>query len=303
VNTKKPIIIGLGEILWDLLPDGKVWGGAPANFAYHCSQIGAESYVISAIGNDDLGAEIRENVERLNLSTDYLFTDEKIPTSTVTVKLDAHGHPEYTIHEDVAWDNLPVEQVALDLVSGADAICFGSLAQRLPVSRKSIQTYLARTPDDCLRVFDINIRQHYYSKEVLEESLGVADILKLNDEELVLLTDLFSLEGDETALLDALIKTFNLKLVALTKGAGGSTLYNGTESSDYQSEAVQAVDTVGAGDSFTAAMVMAYLKGIPLKDMHRLASDLAAFVCTRKGATPVIPSDLLSIYLEWSFDL
>lgn len=288
------MIVGLGEILWDMLPGGKVLGGAPANFAYHCSQLGAESYVISAIGKDDLGSEILENVEQLNLTTAYLFIDERIPTSTVTVKLDAHGHPEYTIHEDVAWDNLPVEQAALDLVSGADAICFGSLAQRLPVSRNAILSYLERTTGDCLRVFDVNLRQHYYSMEVLEKSLDVADVLKLNDEELVILTDLFSLKGNENELMDSLLRNFDLKLVALTRGAEGSTLYNGSERSDYKAEAVMAVDTVGAGDSFTAAMVMTYLRGMSLKDMNRLAADLAAFVCTQKGATPVIPSDLLS---------
>jgi fructokinase len=289
VDSKKPVIIGLGEILWDMLPGGKVLGGAPANFAYHCSQLGAESYVISAIGKDDLGSEIRENMDRLNLASLHLFTDERIPTSTVTVRLDAQGHPEYTIHENVAWDHLPVEQPALDLVSDADAICFGSLAQRSPVSRRSILSYLEHTRDDCLRVFDINLRQHYYSREVLEKSLDVADVLKLNDEELAILSELFSLKGSESQRMDSLFRTYDLTLVALTRGAEGSTLYNGSERSDYRAEAVRVMDTVGAGDSFTAAMVMAYLRGWSLNDMNRLASDLAAFVCTQKGATPTIP--------------
>ena len=294
MDTRKPLIIGLGEILWDMLPGGKVLGGAPANFAYHCSQLGSESYVISAIGKDDLGCEILENMEELGLPTEYLFIEERVPTGTVTVKLDAKGHPEYTIHQNVAWDYIPVEQSALDLVSGAEAICFGSLAQRSPISKKSIQSYLEQASDGCLRVFDVNLRQNYYTRELLERSLDFADVLKLNDDELVILTELFSLKGNEDEMIGSLVQTYGLQLLALTRGAEGSTLHNGSERSDYKTEAVSTVDTVGAGDSFTAAMVMAYLKGMPLKDMHRLASELAAFVCTQKGATPAIPPDLLS---------
>jgi len=293
VSQRKPLIVGLGEILWDMLPGGKVLGGAPANFAYHCSQLGGDSYVISAIGKDDPGCEILEKVEELNLPTEHLFIEERYPTSTVTVSLDAKGHPTYIIHKNVAWDYIPAEQGALDLISGADVICFGSLAQRSPISRKSIQSYLGQATEDCLRVFDINLRQNYYTREVLEKSLSYADVLKLNDEELLILTKLLSLNGTENDLIKSLQKTYNLKLLALTRGGDGSTLYNGTERSDYRTDTVNAVDTVGAGDSFTAAMAMAYLKELPLKDMHRIASELAAFVCTQKGATPLIPSELL----------
>lgn len=288
------MIIGLGEILWDMLPGGKVLGGAPANFAYHCSQLGAESSVISAIGKDDPGCEILEKVEELSLPTEHLYIEDQFPTSTVTVSLDAKGHPEYTIHENVAWDHIPTEHKALDLVSRADAICFGSLAQRSAISRQSIHAYLDQSSDDCLRVFDINLRQNYYSRDLLEKSLGKADVLKLNDDELIVIRELFSMEGDENELLQSLLLNFNLKLVALTRGADGSTLYNGSERSDYQSDPVHAVDTVGAGDSFTAAMVMSYLQGASLNDMNRRASELAAFVCTRNGATPDIPAGLLS---------
>ena len=294
MDRNKPIIVGVGEILWDMLPGGKVLGGAPANFACHCSQLGAKSHVISAIGKDDPGCEILEDVEMLGIRSDFLFIEERFPTSTVTVKLDAKGHPEYTIHENVAWDHIPEDQGAIGLMAGADAVCFGSLAQRSPVSRKSIQSYLSAAPGDCLRVFDVNLRQHYYSKELIEESLGFADVLKLNDEELVILSDLFALEGDENALIRSFQQTYNLKLVALTKGGDGSTLYHGTERSDYRADEVNAVDTVGAGDSFTAAMVMTFLKGMYLKDIHRIASEISAYVCTQNGATPAIPSDLIS---------
>jgi fructokinase len=294
VDKNKPIIVGVGEILWDMLPGGKVLGGAPANFAYHCSQLGAESHVISAIGKDESGCEILKKVESLNLSCETLFISEQLPTSTVTVKLDAKGHPEYTIHENVAWDHIHTDGGALEMMKGADAVCFGSLAQRSPVSRKSIQTYLSAASADCLRVFDINLRQHYYSIELIEESLSFTDVLKLNKEELVVLAGLFSLEGDENEMIRSLQNNFDLKLIALTRGGDGSTLFNGTGRSDYRADAVHAVDTVGAGDSFTAAMVMTYLKGMDLKDIHRMASELAAYVCTQKGATPVIPSNLLS---------
>ncbi len=294
MDKKKPFIVGVGEILWDMLPGGKVLGGAPTNFAYHCRQMGAESHVISALGKDDPGCEILEQVEALDIPSDFLFLEEQFPTSTVTVNLDEKGHPEYTIHENVAWDHIPADSKALDMMKGADAVCFGSLAQRSPISRKSIQSYLAAVPTDCLRVFDVNLRQHFYSKELIEESLGFADVLKLNDDELLILSELFSLKGGEDELIGSLQQTFNLKLIALTRGGDGSTLFSGTERSDYRSETVHAVDTVGAGDSFTAAMVMTYLKGKDLKDIHRIASELAAYVCTRKGATPLILSDLIS---------
>ena len=294
MSKRKPLILGVGEILWDMLPGGKMLGGAPANFAYHCSQLGAESIVVSAIGSDDPGSEILQNLERLNLSTDALSIEENHPTSTVTVRLDAQGHPEYTIHENVAWDHIPSKHKVVDLVRGADAICYGSLAQRSPLSRQTIQSYLEQTNDECLRIFDVNLRQHYYSKEVLESSLGFANVLKLNDEELVILAELFSLKGDENEMIRSMQQSYDLKLIALTRGGDGATLFNGSERSDYRAEAVDAVDTVGAGDSFTAAMVMGYLNGKNLNEMNRLAADIAAFVCTQKGATPAIPSDLLS---------
>lgn len=293
VDSGKPIIVGVGEILWDMLPGGKVLGGAPTNFAYHCRQMGADSYVISAIGKDDAGCEILERVEALGIPSDFLFIEKHFPTSTVTVKLDEKGHPEYTIHENVAWDHIPADPLALDRMKAADAVCFGSLAQRSAFSRKSIQAYLEVLPADCLRVFDVNLRQHFYSKELIEESLGFADVLKLNDDELLILSELFSIQGGEDKLIETLRLSFNLKLIALTRGGAGSTLFTGTERSDYRSDAVHAVDTVGAGDSFTAAMVMTYLKGVDLKDIHRLASELAAYVCTQKGATPKVPAHLL----------
>jgi len=277
----------------DMLPGGKVLGGAPANFAYHCSQLGAESWVVSAIGEDDPGREIQEVVEGLKLPSEFLFIAEKYPTSSVTVSLDSEGHPAYSIHENVAWDNIPVDQGVLDLVKGADAVCFGSLAQRSAISRKSIQLYLDNAPANCVKVFDVNLRQHYFSREILERLLHLANVLKLNDEELFILAKMFSLSGKEVDMIASLQKSFDLELIALTRGGDGSTLFSNSQRSDFCSDAVHAVDTVGAGDSFTAAMTMTYLKGMKMKDMHRLASEIAAYVCTQKGATPEIPYNLI----------
>jgi fructokinase len=288
-----PVIIGLGEILWDMLPGGKVLGGAPANFAYHCSQLGAESYVVSAVGKDGSGCEILELLEQLQLPGEHVHIEERYPTGTVTVRLDGAGHPTYTIHKNVAWDYIPFEEGSMEVFTAADAVCFGSLAQRSPLSRKSVISYLDATPPGCLRVFDINLRQDYYSKEVLERSLQLADVLKLNDDELEVLAAMFSLKGKEDALLESLLQTYDLKIVALTKGSEGSLLHTGAERSEYRSEAVQSVDTVGAGDSFAAAMVMGYLLGHRLKDLHRLASDVASFVCTQEGATPGLPESII----------
>lgn len=294
MTSRKPVIIGLGEVLWDMLPGGKILGGAPANFAYHCRQIGAESYVVSAVGKDDLGCEILEVMGRLQLPTEYVQIEENHPTSTVTVKLNHAGHPDYTIHQNVAWDYMPVEERSLELMAAADAICFGTLAQRSPLTRKSVNSYLEAAGPDCLKVFDINLRQTYFTQETLENSLGIANILKLNDDELEVLAEMFSLGDDQPVQAEKLMRMFDLQLVALTKGEAGSSLFTAKESSDYLSDPVKTEDTVGAGDSFTAAMIMGLLKGLNLKDLHRLASDLAAFVCTQKGATPGLPEGLIN---------
>lgn len=274
-----------------MLPDGKVLGGAPANFTYHCNQLGAESYLISAIGEDSLGKEIQSKMQSLKQSTSYLHVVSKAPTSKVTVRLDSNGHPSYTIHEGVAWDHLSVREAALKLIAKADALCFGSLAQRSHTSRETIHTYLSAAPEICLRIFDINLRQEYYSPEVIYDSLEAADILKLNEEEWLILKNLYSLRGSEEEQVSSLMGNHQLELVALTRGADGSTLFTPSGKSDLKTGAVHIIDTVGAGDSFTAALVVFYLRGMKLEEIHHRASDLASFVCTQKGATPVIPKE------------
>lgn len=279
----KKVIVGIGEILWDMLPSGKALGGAPANFAYHATRLGEEGWAVSAIGPDALGREILDIVAEKRLKSLISCTDK--PTGTVQVELDAKGVPTYTIMEDVAWDNIPFTPEMEALARRADAVCFGSLVQRM-ASRESVLRFLRATRPDTLKVFDINLRQHYYSREVLEESLKLVDILKINDEEIRIVADLFGLEGDDVAACRALIGRYDLRLVILTKGADGSEVITAGETIPQPAGEAKVVDTVGAGDSFTAAFVVAYLRGDSLADAQRLASDTAAFVCSCKGAMP-----------------
>ena len=279
----KKVIVGIGEILWDMLPSGKALGGAPANFAYHATRLGEEGWAVSAIGPDALGREIMDIVTEKRLKNIISLTDK--PTGTVQVELDAKGVPTYTIMEGVAWDHIPFTPEMEALAQRADAVCFGSLVQRL-ASRESVLRFLRATRPDALKVFDINLRQHYYSPEVLEESLKIADILKINDEEIRIVADMFGLGGDDTAVSRALIDRYALRLVILTKGAQGSEVITVDDTLPQPAGEAEVVDTVGAGDSFTAAFVVAYLRGASLADAQRLASDTAAYVCSCKGAMP-----------------
>ena len=284
MNAQKKVIVGIGEILWDMLPTGKALGGAPANFAYHAKRLGEDGWAVSAIGNDALGREIMEIVMEKGLRN--LISVTSRPTGTVQVSLDAKGVPSYTIMEDVAWDNIPFTPQMAALASRADAVCFGSLVQR-GNSRDSVLRFLRAMRPKALRVFDINLRQHYYSKEVIDESLQLSDILKINDEEIRIVAELFGLGGDDTAACRALIERYGLKLVILTRGADGSEVITADEAIPQAVGQVEVVDTVGAGDSFTAAFVVAYLRGDSLADAQRLANETAAYVCSCKGAMPI----------------
>lgn len=284
MNAQKKVIVGIGEILWDMLPTGKAIGGAPANFAYHAKRLGEDGWAVSAIGNDALGREIMEIVMEKGLRN--LISVTSRPTGTVQVSLDAKGVPSYTIMEDVAWDNIPFTPQMAALASRADAVCFGSLVQR-GNSRDSVLRFLRAMRPEALRVFDINLRQHYYSKEVIDESLQLSDILKINDEEIRIVAELFGLGGDDTAACRSLIERYGLKLVILTRGADGSEVITADEAIPQAVGQVEVVDTVGAGDSFTAAFVVAYLRGDSLADAQRLANETAAYVCSCKGAMPI----------------
>ncbi len=287
------MIVGMGEALWDVLPEGKKIGGAPANFAYHVSQFGFNSRVVSAVGDDKLGNEILENFSEKNLN----FMIEKVPypTGTVQVELDAEGVPCYDIKEGVAWDNIPFTPALEELAKQTRAVCFGSLAQRSVVSRETINKFLDAMPDDGdqLRIFDINLRQSFYTKEILCNSMERCNILKINDEELVTVSRMFGYPGiDLQDKCWILLAKYNLKMLILTCGVNGSYVFTPGEISFVETPKVEVADTVGAGDSFTATFVAAILKGKKVSEAHKLAVEASAFVCTQNGAMPVFSLDL-----------
>ena len=279
-------VAGIGELLWDLLPKGKQLGGAPCNFAYHASQAGCESFLISAIGTDELGKEILSIFDELGIDKTYIQQTRDFPTGTVTVSLDADGIPSYIIHEKVAWDNIGWNSSLEALAKSVDAVCFGSLAQRNTVSRQTILNFLNITRTDCLRVFDINLRQSFYNQETILKSLDLANILKLNDDELPLVAKILRLHGNDDELLSQLMNRFSLKMIALTRGAKGSLLMTGNEKSVMEVPKVKIADTVGAGDAFTAVLLAGLLQHHELKKIHETATRVAAFVCTQDGAMP-----------------
>ena len=291
-SPRKLLCLGLGEVLWDLLPAGKQLGGAPANFAYHAHALGAEALVVSRVGADPLGREILDRLRGLGLRTDGIPTDPAAPTGTVSVSLDARGHPSYTIHEGVAWDFLEAAPAVLRDAARADAICFGTLGQRHPVARAAIRTVLNAAPPAALRIFDINLRQQFWSREIIVESLQLAGVLKLNEDELPVVARLLDLRGDEENLLQQLASTYQLRAVALTKGAQGSTLLVGGKIVHRAGSQLVIADTVGAGDSYTAALALGLLAGHAPERIVEFAHHVADYVCTQAGATPPMPAHL-----------
>lgn len=281
-QNKKPVVVGIGELLWDLLPTGKTAGGAPINFVYHASRLGAEGYAISAIGDDDNGRDILSELDKYKIQ--YLIEKLPYPTGTVHVDIEDDGIPHYTITERVAWDHMSPTSDAVDLAERADAICFGALGQRCQQSRETIQAILSFAPDSAYRLFDINLRQHYYNKVLIEESLYLANVLKMNDDEMSELKNLFGLKGTEEEVANWFMENYNLRMVVLTAGADYSTVYTPDEVSTLATPKVDVVDTVGAGDAFSAALVMSLLKGQTLREAHECAVKISAFVCSHKGA-------------------
>ncbi|MBP3679484.1 MAG: carbohydrate kinase [Bacteroidaceae bacterium] len=287
------LVVGMGEALWDMLPEGRKIGGAPANFAYHVSQFGLDSRVVSAVGDDELGNEILANFAEKQL--DCQIEKVPYPTGTVQVELDEKGVPCYDIKEGVAWDNIPFTASLQELAKKTDAVCFGSLAQRNIVSRETINRFIDEMPQEehVLKIFDINLRQHFYSKELIEESVKKCNVLKINDEELVIVSQMFGFADiDFKEQCKLLLAKYNLKMLILTCGVDGSYVFAPGEMSFLETPKVKVADTVGAGDSFTGAFVAAVLKGLDMKEAHRLAVNVSAFVCTQNGAMPELPADI-----------
>ena len=287
------IVVGMGEALWDVLPEGKKIGGAPANFAYHVSQFGLPSCVVSAVGDDALGKEIIENFTSKGLN--QLIAEVPYPTGTVQVEIDPAGVPQYEIKENVAWDNIPYTAHLEMLAEKTKAVCFGSLAQRNVVSRNTINRFLDAMPqnEDTLVVFDVNLRQGFYNKEILCNSMKRCNILKINDEELVTVSRMFGYPGiDLQDKCWILLGKYNLKMLILTCGIIGSYVFTPGNVSFQPTPKVEVADTVGAGDSFTAAFIASILKGKSVQEAHSTAVQTSAFVCTKKGAMPTLPSEL-----------
>jgi fructokinase len=305
-------IVAVGEVLWDLFPEGPLLGGAPANFAYHAHALGAQVQLITRVGTDEPGREILRRFRGMGLSDATVQVDETAPTGSVKVQLSGNGLAHFTIQENVAWDFIALTTEALAAARRADAICFGSLAQRAETSRETIRKLVETAPAGALKVFDINLRQKFYSREVIEESLRWANVLKLNDDELPTLAAMFGLgvaaedqsnsgAGTRTGVsaphvqIGRLARAFDLRSVALTRGPKGSLLYqvSGDQGrwSDCGPRPVKVVDTVGAGDSFTAALVLGLLLKMDLNEINSIANDVAGYVCSQAGGTPALPAE------------
>lgn len=289
----KELVIGMGEALWDVLPEGKKIGGAPANFAYHVSQFGLSGCVVSAVGDDPLGHEIIENFTSKGLT--HQIDTVPYPTGTVQVEIDQAGVPQYEIKENVAWDNIPYTAMLEKLAEKTTAVCFGSLAQRNVVSRNTINRFLDAIPaaNKPLIVFDVNLRQGFYNKDILCNSMKRCNILKINDEELVTVSRMFGYPGiDLQDKCWILLGKYNLQMLILTCGINGSYVFTPGNVSFQPTPKVEVADTVGAGDSFTAAFISSILKGKSVADAHSKAVQTSAYVCTKKGAMPFLPAEL-----------
>lgn len=289
-------VIGIGEVLWDCLPEGRKLGGAPANFAYHAAQFGINTAVISAVGKDHLGNEIIEIFEHKGLN--HIMEVIDYPTGTVQVEVDSNGVPSYEIKENVAWDNIPYSAKIADMACNARVVCFGSLAQRSLVSRDTINRFIDAMPadEDTYKVFDINLRQHFYDKETIVNLLNRCNVLKINDEELLVLKRLLGcgIVGDKEFCKN-LLSEYALKILILTCGTDGSYVFSGDIESFMDTPEVVVADTIGAGDSFTAAFIASILNGKSVVEAHKCAVAVAAYVCTQNGAMPSLPPELVTL--------
>lgn len=287
----KRLVVGLGEVLWDMLPEGRKIGGAPVNFAYHAGQFGIDTMAVSAIGNDKLGEDTIAEMNGKHLN--HIFPSVPYPTGSVQVSLDEKGVPAYDIKENVAWDNIPFTNEIESVARSCRAVCFGSLAQRNAVSRNTIRKFIENTPSDCIRIFDINLRQNFYTSNVIRDSLEHCNILKINDEEIMLVSRMFNYDSSNIEnVCRTIMEDFSLEMVILTCGTKGSYIFTKGGVSFMPTPKVNVADTVGAGDSFTGSLCAAILRGLPVAEAHKKAVEVSAYVCTQNGAMPEIPESM-----------
>lgn len=287
----KRLVVGLGEVLWDMLPEGRKIGGAPVNFAYHAGQFGIDTMAVSAIGNDKLGEDTIAEMNGKHLN--HIFPSVPYPTGSVQVSLDEKGVPAYDIKENVAWDNIPFTNEIESVARSCRAVCFGSLAQRNTVSRNTIRKFIESTPSGCIRIFDINLRQNFYTSNVIHDSLELCNILKINDEEIMLVSRMFNYDSSNIEnVCRTIMEDFSLEMVILTCGTKGSYIFTKGGVSFMPTPKVNVADTVGAGDSFTGSFCAAILRGMPVAEAHKKAVEVSAYVCTQNGAMPEIPESM-----------
>lgn len=294
-SQRRPNIVGLGELIWDFLPEGRQLGGAPANFAYIAHALGNHAIVASRIGTDELGRDALTRLERMGISTKALQTDPTHPTGTVSVQIDERGEPHFTVNQNSAWDYLEWTGVWAETAVQADAVCFGTLGQREPQARETMLRFLKQTRADALRIFDVNLRHSFFTPEMLHNSMGLATVVKLNSDELATVARMLKLEGnEEEGLARRLLALFGIELVAITRGAQGSLLITKEETVNHPGFHIQVKDTIGAGDAFTATLAHYYLRRSPLAIISQAANRMGAWLATQTGATPEINSQLLA---------
>lgn len=294
--TNKPwSIVGLGEILWDIFPDGPRFGGAPGNFACSTAELAgdrAQVHMVSRVGNDELGSEAISQLGARGVQTSAVQSDQR-ETGRVLVEINSTGVADYRFTENCAWDYIEPGEVAPSIAASCDAVCFGTLGQRCEVSRRAIRQFLEAVPSTCLRVLDINLRTPFDGDDIIRQSLPLGNILKLNDDELSRVASLLSLSGSDREVLQALLDRYSYELVALTRGSNGALLVSSAgELSDLPAGKVTIRDTVGAGDAYTAALVLGLLSGSNLDEINSTAIQVAGYVCSRAGATMSIPPEL-----------
>lgn len=296
LETEQPLVIGLGEVLWDCFGDSCRPGGAPANVAFHAQQLGCRGMVCSRVGEDALGDELCRYLDGQGLDTTLIQRDALHPTSTVTVDASSAGAPTFVFQEDGAWDYLECDDVSREAMSQASAVCFGTLAQRSDTSRESIHRLLASAPEDCLIVYDVNLRQNWYALDRIERSLARATIVKLNDHEVDTLAPMLNIGSTSPQqFARAIRERFSIRMVCITRAERGCVLMDAGQTVDVPGVRVDVADAVGAGDAFTAALIVSQLKGLPLETTAQFANQVGALVAGRPGAMPPLRKEIAAL--------